>query len=359
MDPMNRDSGSTPATDPPVKRKRGRPSKDESLHQQEKPDNMSTDDAVDNMMGQVVSGVVEGSFDAGYFISVNAKDTDKELRGIVFIPDKVTPITAENDVAPHAKMYGREEIAVPSTLDHQTQPREQSGGLDNVKNQSESCMASCPHDQPMKDTGTATDMQIKDIGEKVASVQVPEYEAGNRALSLMPEAGNGDFSKQDEASGGNDKSETDTTRFVDFFPSHEKTQQQAMGSGSDPSLVLFQNETKTSRTEQQKSPACTEPHGFNLLTEKPDTAMENVPEGLQLELGNKTMSGANMGGNTPEANPQLAASKSGFLINLFDAAKPEASVSESGFMAALQADISTNKNVDCNMEEEAIPNVPE
>ncbi|GLT83257.1 hypothetical protein SLE2022_015570 [Rubroshorea leprosula] len=113
----------------PTRRKRGRPRKDEGLVQGENTNipAMSTSDATkknrqslgtsnapsDGMVGQVVSGVIEGSFDAGYLLNVKVADTDTFLRGVVFLPGRFIPITAANDVAPHVKMYQRKEIPIP------------------------------------------------------------------------------------------------------------------------------------------------------------------------------------------------------------------------------------------------------
>ncbi|XVF27858.1 hypothetical protein REPUB_Repub14bG0145400 [Reevesia pubescens] len=114
------------SADPLMKRKRGRPRKDESVQGESTPvtpalDNLSknkqsvgtSDPASDDMVGQMVSGVIEGSFDAGYLLDVKVGDTNTHLRGVVFLPGRFTPITAANDVAPHAKMYKRKEISIP------------------------------------------------------------------------------------------------------------------------------------------------------------------------------------------------------------------------------------------------------
>ncbi|KAA8520055.1 hypothetical protein F0562_014271 [Nyssa sinensis] len=122
-------STSTPA-DIPVKRKRGRPRKDENLVKKEnlnlpvvppsdcmrRNQHVEVDQSVDiddDMVGQVVSGVIEGSFDAGYLLSVRTGNSDTLLRGVVFQPGLFTPITGANDVAPRAKMYKRREIPFP------------------------------------------------------------------------------------------------------------------------------------------------------------------------------------------------------------------------------------------------------
>ncbi|KAG6776859.1 hypothetical protein POTOM_016649 [Populus tomentosa] len=126
MNPLSQGTGSSPV-DPPMKRKRGRPRKDESAVLGEKApvmpesDNMKknkqtvgpTDAAGVNMVGRVITGVIDGLFDAGYLVKVKVEDSDIPLRGLVFQPGRFTPITAENDVAPQAKMYRRADIPIP------------------------------------------------------------------------------------------------------------------------------------------------------------------------------------------------------------------------------------------------------
>lgn len=145
---MNQQSQKTSSLSPadlPVKRKRGRPRKDENLFLGKKKSAMppsdstrknkesadTSGDANGDMVGQVVTGVIEGSFDAGYLLNVKVGNTDTHLRGVVFLPGRFTPITPANDVAPHVKMHNRKEIPIP-ILNPQTQlhnsvlPTEQS-----------------------------------------------------------------------------------------------------------------------------------------------------------------------------------------------------------------------------------------
>lgn len=116
----------------PLKRKRGRPRKEQSLVQGQnvppmqrtnnvlssnqtmgtvpampRPDSgllssnqtmgTTTNDCDDEMVGNVVTGVVEAAFNAGYLINVKVEGSDTLLRGLVFIPGKVSPVTVEND----------------------------------------------------------------------------------------------------------------------------------------------------------------------------------------------------------------------------------------------------------------------
>ncbi|XAR53783.1 hypothetical protein NMG60_11022465 [Bertholletia excelsa] len=129
--PINPASTSTPSA-PPMKRKRGRPRKDESLVQKEnakspQPQPAPTKDVRSNqhlesspsngtrdeMVGQVVSGVIEGCFDAGYLLAVRVGNSKNVMRGLVFQQGLFTPITAANDIVPHAKMFKRREFPIP------------------------------------------------------------------------------------------------------------------------------------------------------------------------------------------------------------------------------------------------------
>ncbi|CAN6481655.1 unnamed protein product [Victoria cruziana] len=106
-----------------AKRKRGRPRKDENFlnsdnasvvgrvrRRRRKADSTYSDNA---MVGQIVSGVLDGSFDSGYLLTVRVGDTHTVLRGVVFEPGRSVPVTAANDVAPHVKMFQRAEVAIP------------------------------------------------------------------------------------------------------------------------------------------------------------------------------------------------------------------------------------------------------
>ncbi|KAJ4975153.1 hypothetical protein NE237_000259 [Protea cynaroides] len=110
----------------PLKRKRGRPRKDENLIRREpasatlpvidtvrRNQHRRIDQTTDAMVGQVVSGVLEGSFDAGYLLTVKVGNTNTVLKGVVFEPGLSVPISVANDVAPHVKMFKRNEIPLP------------------------------------------------------------------------------------------------------------------------------------------------------------------------------------------------------------------------------------------------------
>ncbi|KAL1206719.1 Protein METABOLIC NETWORK MODULATOR 1 [Cardamine amara subsp. amara] len=305
------------------KRKRGRPRRDESQTQQQMnpPPLTSTDE---NMIGQVVSGVVEGSFEAGYFLNVKVADTDKQLRGVVFFPEKVTPVTPATDLFPQARMYAREHIPVPS-LNQRTLP--QTDNLNADKNLS----ATLPNNHPMSHAGVGTeainernlpiDTHMQDVGGSSAVEKLTEPEG--QTLSLMPQF----------ASDATPKEVHTVLRSEACAATPEASRKLAVGSSSTLRFELFQNETKRSGTEEVKSPADVEPRG---VEEKLASPVDDVPEELQLELGNKKLSASAI---APEANPDhSASSKSGFLTNLFEgreetAKEPEGpnAASKSGF----------------------------
>ncbi|KAK8618302.1 hypothetical protein V6N13_132297 [Hibiscus sabdariffa] len=126
MSSQNQGVSLSSAAEPPMRRKRGRPRKDEIVQGDNSPVTPASeilnknklsvetsDSASDDMVGQMVSGVIEGSFDAGYLLNVKVGETNTHLRGVVFLPGRFTPVTAANDVAPQAKMHKRKEIPFP------------------------------------------------------------------------------------------------------------------------------------------------------------------------------------------------------------------------------------------------------
>ncbi|KAK4345011.1 hypothetical protein RND71_035187 [Anisodus tanguticus] len=111
----------------PAKRRRGRPRKDGGFAKRGNlqcpvmappVSEMSQKDGGviggNNVVGQMVSGVVDGCFDAGYFISVRVGNSGSTLRGLIFQPGRFAPITPANDVAPLAIMYHRNQVAQPN-----------------------------------------------------------------------------------------------------------------------------------------------------------------------------------------------------------------------------------------------------
>ncbi|CAA7394410.1 unnamed protein product [Spirodela intermedia] len=103
-----------------VKRKRGRPRKDEILGSEPSKRNRRAridgeGHGADPFVGQVVSGVLDGRFDAGYMLTVQVGGGGCVLRGVVFEPGLSVPISSANDVAPNVKMFERNEVSLPSS----------------------------------------------------------------------------------------------------------------------------------------------------------------------------------------------------------------------------------------------------
>lgn len=70
-------------------------------------------DAKSDMVGQAVFGILDGSFDAGYLLTVRVGETNTILKGVVFQPGSSVPVSGSNDVAPHMKMMKRAEVNIP------------------------------------------------------------------------------------------------------------------------------------------------------------------------------------------------------------------------------------------------------
>ncbi|XP_010448974.1 PREDICTED: uncharacterized protein LOC104731337 [Camelina sativa] len=223
MNHQNQDTINSPppaGNDGLAKRKRGRPRTKET----------STPKPNTDLVGKEVSGVVEGTFEAGYLLNVKVKDSDIKLRGLVFIPDRVIPVTPENDVAPLVKMYVREEIKNKQT----DEP--------------------LPVDQPMKEAAVVT-----------TDAEINEYA---QALTLMQQMSNGAVQAKEATPEKDEVMEEAANRLVEFFS----------------------NPVRNSVNAQARSPVVVqkgEARGFNLM-EEPVSQGEKVPEELQLELGNKT-----------------------------------------------------------------------
>ncbi|KAF5178579.1 At hook motif-containing protein [Thalictrum thalictroides] len=140
MTQENQGTNSAVPDNPPLKRKRGRPRKDRSQTQGQMSATAATDtekrnqrrridsvtETINDMVGQAVFGVLDGSFDAGYLLTVKVGDTDTVLKGVVFQPGSSVPVSGSNDVAPHMKMFRRADIQIPQ-VDRATHPQGSSG----------------------------------------------------------------------------------------------------------------------------------------------------------------------------------------------------------------------------------------
>ncbi|KAL8237724.1 hypothetical protein R6Q59_018805 [Mikania micrantha] len=135
MDPLNQEVMPDDTVIGSKKRKRGRPRKDLSEKRAQRaqsqpaasipPDftqakNTPRVDLINNptesMVGQIVTGVVQATFDAGYLLAVRIGNSKITLTGAVFKPGHTAPVTPENDVAPHVEMIKRTEVPFPTEL---------------------------------------------------------------------------------------------------------------------------------------------------------------------------------------------------------------------------------------------------
>lgn len=72
-------------------------------------------------VGQEVRGIVDGSFDAGYLLTVKVGDSPLVLRGLVFAPGLSVPLSKGNDVAPAIKSTARDQqVVVPLSVQFST-----------------------------------------------------------------------------------------------------------------------------------------------------------------------------------------------------------------------------------------------
>eukprot|EP00250_Pteridium_aquilinum_P005336 c15447_g1_i1 orf=441-1406(+) len=60
-------------------------------------------------VGQSVHGVVDGTFDAGYLVTVRVGDMETMFRGVVFGPGLSLPLSRDNDVAPKMKRMNHDD----------------------------------------------------------------------------------------------------------------------------------------------------------------------------------------------------------------------------------------------------------
>ncbi|KAH0460500.1 hypothetical protein IEQ34_011163 [Dendrobium chrysotoxum] len=119
--PNQQDNSDDPSVTP-IKRKRGRPRKDGCSGKDEVPESepnkrskrctvLQSPSANDSLVGQEVSCSFIGVFDAGYLLTVQVGSSGPILTGMVFDPRLSVPVSAENDIAPHLPMLGRNGFA--------------------------------------------------------------------------------------------------------------------------------------------------------------------------------------------------------------------------------------------------------
>ncbi|GJP43223.1 hypothetical protein CLOM_g2714 [Closterium sp. NIES-68] len=69
-------------------------------------------------VGQNVQGVLDGTFDAGYFVTIRVGNTNTILRGVVFAPGVAAPLPWPEDAAPRVLKLKRDpSVALPAAGD--------------------------------------------------------------------------------------------------------------------------------------------------------------------------------------------------------------------------------------------------
>ncbi|KAF5729040.1 hypothetical protein HS088_TW21G01197 [Tripterygium wilfordii] len=325
----------------PAKRKRGRPRKDENLVPVVRAATSGADSRKKNtqssgasgavsvrneVVGQLVSGVVEGSFNDGYLINVKLSNSNVNLRGAVFLPGRSIPITAANDVAPQIPMIDRVEIDITSP-DSQTKLHgsvslvEQSDKAPSELN-SKVCRA------PGEDKPADPQSGIPSSSEKeptsvilplVDSIQVSaaglssgekikppiaEFDSGNQSASVLVQSDPKVFEQNDmviEASGmekvpntdeemtGGSKQDGASASITENFPGTETAQQEFLTPSQGGNSEVQHNDSacdgpKSPDLEANKPPAFAEPEvisepiGINISLENQPSSMDAKPE---------------------------------------------------------------------------------
>ncbi|XP_020588483.1 uncharacterized protein LOC110030219 [Phalaenopsis equestris] len=115
MEPNQQDN-SYNTTVSPMKRKRGRPRKNgrqdevcriEPNKRRKQCTVLQSSSFEDGLVGREVFCSFIGVFDAGYLLNVRVGGSGPILTGLVFDPRLCIPVSAENDIAPHLPMLGR------------------------------------------------------------------------------------------------------------------------------------------------------------------------------------------------------------------------------------------------------------
>ncbi|KAK7348472.1 hypothetical protein VNO80_23030 [Phaseolus coccineus] len=381
MNPQNQGLG-TPLN-VPVKRKRGRPRKEGSAVQGENvpvtpaSDNVlnssqtagTTNDCDDEMVGKSVAGVIEGTFDAGYLLNVKVADTDASLRGLVFVPSQVSPVTVENDVAPHIKMIKRKEISVPVLNPHA-----------EIHGSSVPSSVQC-NKQPFEPElrvpvseeqvpPTEIHSSISEVPEnKSASNSIPisissggipqgtsEHGHVNQSTSIVSELDHGKAIKQGEtlheldasaqvkesnADGGETKDSEAASELINLVPSIDNTNKE-IGTGQQVVPCVHQlnevihGEPNISNVEFNLIPRCAEPEVLpseqtsktvNYFEEKRELPKTDVLEDTKTKLGIETFSNVDISNSdgrpsTDDVNTPAVGS------NALEADQPESMPSE-------------------------------
>ncbi|XP_047164219.1 uncharacterized protein LOC124833717 [Vigna umbellata] len=345
----------------PVKRKRGRPRKEGSAVQGENvavipdSDNVlyssqttgTTNDCDDEMVGKLVSGVIEGTFNAGYLLNVKVANTDAVLRGLVFVPGHFSPVSVENDVAPHVKMIKRKEIhipvvnphaeihgsSVPSSVQFNKQPFEPELRVPVSEElvpptDIHSSISEVPENQ------SASTLIAISISSGGIPQGTSEPRHVNQSTSIMSEFDHDKTIKQDETlheldaytqvkesdmDGGETKDSEAASELINLVPSIDNTNKE-IGTGQQvvPCVhhlnEVVRGEPNISNIEFNLIPLCTEPEVspseqtskiVNYFEEKQELPKTDVLEDTKAELAIETLSNVDSSNSSGRPNTDV------------------------------------------------------
>ncbi|KMZ58002.1 hypothetical protein ZOSMA_7G00300 [Zostera marina] len=204
MDEENQNNITAEPASCSIKRKRGRPRKDDvsasDSGRRISRKNEHSSQVENVLVGQFVSGVLDGRFDAGYMLTVTVGNTGSVLTGVVFEPGHSVPISAENDIAPNVQMLKRSHVVpVPPTGHLYHQPRRQFTNDVIIQPKGSSPVPPVPVDLTFKHTPKLkidqvlvpkieSDIIYSDVNHK-SSLGVPTTEAKEiQAVETAPES---------------------------------------------------------------------------------------------------------------------------------------------------------------------------
>lgn len=159
----------------PLKRKRGRPRKDdfpgsESGSKNQRQGRNPIPTSVHDVVGQPVAGILDGVFDAGFLITVRVGNNGPLLRGMVFDQRLSIPISEKNDIVPHMKMSKSTNFAIPISVEP-LQRRVPGASLPVTNN-----TWTGDGNQGSKDVISKTHLAVKDEELPPASIQVSDHQ---------------------------------------------------------------------------------------------------------------------------------------------------------------------------------------
>ncbi|KAJ8764640.1 hypothetical protein K2173_006722 [Erythroxylum novogranatense] len=156
--------------------------------------------ANDAVVGQVVHGVIEAAFDAGYLLTVRVGNSETTLKGVVFKPGHYVPVSADNDVAPGAQMITRNEIPLPrenysQVQGHNSRSRDRNGTghMSHTANTASSKVKQLPQSAPLGESrGTFVPVVVQSVNlsNGVAASGEPSLVAEQASHQLTSEGKN-------------------------------------------------------------------------------------------------------------------------------------------------------------------------